>query len=61
MRRLLAVIAIAIPLARGAEAHEVRPAYLDIRQSGTDSYDVMVLRSIHRLGTSRSKPRTNRR
>jgi len=41
MRRLLAVIAIAIPLARGAEAHEVRPAYLDIRQSGTDSYDVM--------------------
>lgn len=40
-RRVLAVLAAVILLGSGALAHEVRPAYLEMRQTAADSYDIL--------------------
>jgi len=41
MRRALAVLLLLADCAGGALAHEVRPAYLELRQTGADTYDVL--------------------
>jgi hypothetical protein len=41
MKRALLVLVLLITCAPGAFAHEVRPAYLDLRQTGSDTYDAL--------------------
>jgi len=41
MKRLLLLLACLLAFAPGARAHEVRPAYLELRQTGPDSYNVL--------------------
>jgi hydrogenase/urease accessory protein HupE len=41
MRRLLALLLCLLALAPGVRAHEVRPAYLELRQTAADTYDVL--------------------
>jgi hypothetical protein len=41
MRRALFVYLLLAPLAPGILAHELRPAYLELRQTGLDTYDVL--------------------
>jgi hydrogenase/urease accessory protein HupE len=41
MRRALPCIAFLMLLVTGAFAHEVRPAYLELRQTGSETYDVL--------------------
>jgi len=43
MRRVAHLLAfmLSVLLGAGVSAHEVRPAFLDIRQTGADTYDVM--------------------
>ena len=41
MTRTLLTLALLATFARGAFAHEVRPAYLEVRQTGPDTYDVL--------------------
>ena len=41
MKRSLLILALLVALAPGAFAHEVRPAYLELRQTGPDTYDVL--------------------
>jgi hydrogenase/urease accessory protein HupE len=41
MRRAFLLCALLSGFAPGALAHEVRPAYLELRQTGPDSYDVL--------------------
>ncbi len=41
MRRLLLLLACLFVLAPGAWAHEVRPAYLEVRQTSPDTYDLL--------------------
>lgn len=41
MNRALAGLLLALLVAAGAQAHEVRPAYLQIDQTGTDRYTVI--------------------
>jgi len=39
MKRVLAILVLLTTFAPSAFAHEVRPAYLELRQTGTESYD----------------------
>ena len=41
MKRLLFVLVLHSTLAPCAFAHEVRPAYLELRQTGPETYDVL--------------------
>jgi hydrogenase/urease accessory protein HupE len=41
MKRALLVLLLLVTFARGLFAHEVRPAYLEVRQSGPETYDVL--------------------
>lgn len=41
MKRLLALLSALVAVATGAAAHEVRPAYLELRQTRPDTYDVL--------------------
>ena len=41
MRRSLLLVLAVLVCASGAFAHEVRPAYLELRQTNADSYDVL--------------------
>jgi hydrogenase/urease accessory protein HupE len=41
MRRALFLYLLLAPLAPGVLAHELRPAYLELRQTGLDTYDVL--------------------
>jgi len=41
MRRLLCLLACLLAFTASAWAHEVRPAYLELRQTGSDTYDVL--------------------
>jgi hydrogenase/urease accessory protein HupE len=41
MRRWLVAFALAVTVAQVARAHEVRPAFLEIRQTAADAYEVM--------------------
>ena len=41
MRRAVFFCLLSAALARGASAHEVRSAYLELRQTGPDTYDVL--------------------
>jgi hydrogenase/urease accessory protein HupE len=41
MRRALFLLLLLAPLAPGVLAHELRPAYLDLRQSALNTYDVL--------------------
>ena len=41
MKRSLFVLGLLITLARSVFAHEVRPAYLELRQTGPETYDVL--------------------
>jgi hydrogenase/urease accessory protein HupE len=41
MKRALLVLLLLVTLAPGLFAHEVRPAYLELRQSGPEAYDVL--------------------
>jgi hydrogenase/urease accessory protein HupE len=41
MRRALLLYLLLAPLAPGVLAHELRPAYLELRQTGLDTYDVL--------------------
>jgi hydrogenase/urease accessory protein HupE len=41
MKRLLLLLACLVAFASGAWAHEVRPAYLELRQTAADTYDVL--------------------
>jgi hydrogenase/urease accessory protein HupE len=41
MRRVLCFLLLLAPLAPGVLAHELRPAYLDLRQRSLDTYDVL--------------------
>lgn len=42
MKRLVLIIFVLLPVfARGALAHEVRPAYLELRQTGPETYDAL--------------------
>lgn len=41
MKRAWLVFALLAALAPGVGAHEVRPAYLELRQTGPDTYDVL--------------------
>lgn len=41
MKRVLAMLALWLALAPGAQAHEVRPAYLEIDQTGVASYKIV--------------------
>lgn len=41
MKAALRIVALLLAMAAGAAAHEVRPAYLELRQSGQDTYDVL--------------------
>ncbi|WP_244500363.1 hypothetical protein [Methyloceanibacter methanicus] len=40
MIRVLAAFVLALVLQGGAEAHELRPGFLEIRQTGVETYDV---------------------
>jgi hydrogenase/urease accessory protein HupE len=40
MKRLLLLLCL-LAFAHGASAHEVRPAYLELRQTGPDTYDML--------------------
>lgn len=39
--RAFFVLLLLVAMARGACAHEVRPAYLELRQTGTETYDAL--------------------
>jgi hydrogenase/urease accessory protein HupE len=41
MKRAACICALLAILAPGASAHEVRPAYLELRQTGPDTYDAL--------------------
>ncbi len=41
MKRALLVLVLLVTLAPGLFAHEVRPAYLELRQSGPETYEVL--------------------
>jgi len=41
MRRGLGLFLLVALVAHGALAHELRPAYLEVRQTGLDTYDVL--------------------
>jgi hydrogenase/urease accessory protein HupE len=41
MRRVLLLIVLLSPAAPDVMAHELRPAYLELRQTGVDTYDVL--------------------
>jgi hydrogenase/urease accessory protein HupE len=41
MKRVLAIFVLLTSFAPGAFAHEVRPAYLELRQTGTETYDAL--------------------
>lgn len=41
MKRALSVLLLLAACAGSASAHEVRPAYLELRQTGPDTYDVL--------------------
>lgn len=41
MKRALLALLLLVTLAPGLFAHEVRPAYLELRQSGPETYDVL--------------------
>jgi hypothetical protein len=41
MKRILLVLVLGIPLALGTFAHEVRPAYLELRQTGPEKFDLL--------------------
>jgi len=41
VRRLLPSLAVSLLLASGAHAHEVRPAYLELRETNEGTYDVL--------------------
>jgi hydrogenase/urease accessory protein HupE len=41
MKRALLILALLVALAPGASAHEVRPAYLELRQTGPETYDAL--------------------
>lgn len=41
MRRTLLLLVFLLACAPGARAHEVRPAYLELRQTGPDTYSVL--------------------
>ncbi len=41
MRRTLLLLIVLLAMAPGAVAHEVRPAYLELRQTSPDTYDVL--------------------
>jgi hydrogenase/urease accessory protein HupE len=41
MKRPLLMLMLVFGLVAGAIAHEVRPAYLELRQTGADTYDVL--------------------
>lgn len=60
MRRLALLLLCLLGLSAGAWAHEVRPAYLELRQTGPESYDVLwkvpALGDEKRLGVSVAFP-----
>ena len=60
MRRLTLLLLCLFGLSTGAWAHEVRPAYLELRQTGPESYDVLwkvpALGDEKRLGVSVAFP-----
>jgi hydrogenase/urease accessory protein HupE len=41
MKRIVHLVVLSAAFAQGAWAHEQRPAYLELRQTGPDSYDVL--------------------
>jgi hydrogenase/urease accessory protein HupE len=41
MARVLALLAILLGLGAGAQAHEVRPAYLELRQTGAETWETL--------------------
>jgi len=41
MKRALLIVVLLATFAPGVFAHEVRPAYLELRQTGTETYDVL--------------------
>ena len=41
MKRLVWFFILAASLTRTAFAHEMRPAYLELRQTGPETYDVL--------------------
>jgi hydrogenase/urease accessory protein HupE len=41
MKHTVISLIVLITLATGAYAHEIRPAYLELRQTGADTYDVL--------------------
>ena len=41
MKRALLLVVLLAAFAAGAFAHEVRPAYLELRQTGPETYDVL--------------------
>jgi hydrogenase/urease accessory protein HupE len=41
MKRALVILALLFTLVPGALAHEVRPAYLELRQTGSETYDAL--------------------
>jgi hydrogenase/urease accessory protein HupE len=41
MKRLLLILVLLVTAASHAQAHEARPAYLELRQSGLETYDVL--------------------
>jgi hypothetical protein len=40
-RVLVAVLLVSLALARATHAHEIRPAYLEIRETGSGEYNVL--------------------
>jgi hypothetical protein len=41
MLRALGLLAILLGLGAGAQAHEVRPGYLELQQTGAETWDVL--------------------
>jgi len=41
MRKAFLIVVVLTTIARGAFAHEVRPAYLELRQTGPETYDAL--------------------
>ena len=41
MKRALLILVLLVTLAPGVFAHEVRPAYLELRQTGPETYDAL--------------------
>ena len=41
MKHILISLVLLIAFSPGAFAHEMRPAYLELRQTGTETYDVL--------------------